>query len=103
MSGEQMSTERLAELYRELALDRVQDAIDKLGQTPTDRLAAHSAEALEEAAGALACITALYTHRGDALDQRFRDQIEQLVAAAASLEQLADFARHCANNHHHDL
>jgi hypothetical protein len=98
-----MNSERLAELYRELALHRVQEAIDKLGQTPTDRLAAQSAEALEEAAGALACITALYTRPGDTLDERFRDQIEQLVAAAASLEQLADFARHCANNHHHGL
>ena len=98
-----MSSERLAELYRELALHRVQEAIDKLRNTPTDRLAAQSAEALEEAAGALACITALYTRPGDTLDQRFRDQIEQLVAAAASLEQLADFAHHCANNHHHDL
>jgi hypothetical protein len=89
----------MTDLYRELALHRVQEAIDTLGRTPTDRLAAHSALALEQAAGALACITALYTRPGDGLDQRFRDQIEQLVAAAASLEQMADFARHCANNH----
>ena len=40
-----MSSERLAELYRELALHRVREAIDKLGQAPTDRLAAHSARA----------------------------------------------------------
>jgi hypothetical protein len=51
-------------LYRELALFRVQEAIDKLGTTPTDRLAAQRAEALEEAAGALACITALCPRPG---------------------------------------
>ena len=89
-----MSAERLTDLYRELALHRVQETIDKLGRAPTDRLAAQTAELLEEAAGALACITALYTSPGGTLDERFKDQIDQLVAAAASLEQLADFDRH---------
>jgi hypothetical protein len=96
-----VSTNQVAELYRDLALHRVQDAIDRLARTPTDHLAAQTAEALEQAAGALACITALYTRPGETLDQRFRDQIEQLIVAAASLEQLADFARHCATDHHH--
>jgi hypothetical protein len=86
-------SEQLAELYRELALHRVRDAIDTLGRTPTDRLAAHAAGVLEHAAGALACITALYTSPEDTLAVRFREQIEQLVAAAASLEQLADVTR----------
>ncbi len=96
-------TDRVPELYRDLALHRVHEAIEKLSHTPSDRLAAHSAQALEQAAGALACITALYTRPGDPLDERFTEQIEQLVIAAASLEQLADFARHCATDHHHDL
>jgi hypothetical protein len=99
MTEEPTCGELVPGLYRELALHRVQEAIEKLRRTPTERLAAQSAEALEEAAAALACITALYTRPGDTLDQRFREQIEQLVAAAASLEQLADFARHCANRH----
>jgi hypothetical protein len=89
-----VSTERVPDLYRELALHRVGEAIDKLGASPTDRLAAQSAEALEEAAAALACMTALYTSPGGTLDERWQAQIDQLVAAAASLEQLADFSRH---------
>ena len=98
-----MSDELVPGLYRDLALHHVKDAIAKLARTPTDRLAAQTAEALEQAAGALACITALYTRPGEPLDQRVRDQIEQLIVAAASLEQLADFARHCAHDHHHDV
>ena len=86
-----MSAERVPDLYQELALHRVGEAIDKLGAAPTDRLAAQSAEALEEAAAALACMTALYTSPGGRLDRQWQAQIEQLIAAAASLEQLADF------------
>jgi len=97
-----VTSERMTGLYRDLAIHRVQEAIDRLAHTAGDRLPARSAHALEEAAGALACITALYTRPGETLDQRFTEQIEQLIAAAASLEQLADFAHHSAN-HHHDL
>ena len=94
-----MSTERVPDLYRELAIHRVGEAIDKLGASPTDRLAAQSAEALEEAAAALACITALYTSPGGTLDERWQAQIDQLIGAAASLEQLADFSRHSGTAH----
>jgi len=87
---------QLTDLYRELAIHRVQDAIDKLGGTPSDRLAAQTAEVLEEAAGALACITAVYVTPGGQLDERFHQQINELIAAAASLEQLAYFSRHTA-------
>jgi hypothetical protein len=90
-----VSAERVPDLYEELALHRVGEAIDKLGGSPTDRLAAQSAEALEEAAAALACTTALYTSPGGRLDRQWQTQIEQLIAAAASLEQLADFGRRC--------
>ena len=90
-----MSAERVPDLYRELALDRVGKAAEKLTGSPTDRLAAQSAEALEEAAAALACMTALYTSPGGRLDQQWHAQIEQLIGAAASLEQLADLGRHC--------
>ena len=90
-----MSAARVPDLYQELALHRVGAAIDKLGASPTDRLAAQSAEALEEAAAALACMTALYTSPGGRLDRQWQAQIEQLIAAAASLEQLADFGRRC--------
>jgi hypothetical protein len=93
-----VSAERIPDLYQELALHRVGEAIDKLGGSPTDRLAAQSADALEEAAAALACMTALYTSPGGRLDQRWQAQIEQLIGAAASLEQLADFGHH----HHPD-
>jgi hypothetical protein len=89
-----VSAERIPDLYQELALHRVGEAIDKLGGSPTDRLAAQSADALEEAAAALACMTALYTSPGGRLDQRWQAQIEQLIGAAASLEQLADFGHH---------
>jgi hypothetical protein len=89
-----VSAERVPDLYQELALHRVGEAIDKLGASPSDRLAAQSADALEEAAAALACMTALYTSPGGRLDQRWQAQIEQLIGAAASLEQLADFGHH---------
>ena len=89
-----MSAERIGDLYRELALHRVGEAIEALGASPTDRLAAQSADALEEAAAALACMTALYTSPGGRLDRQWQAQIEQLIGAAASLEQLADFDRH---------
>ena len=39
-------------------------------------------------------MTALYTSPGGRLDQRWQAQIEQLIGAAASLEQLADFGHH---------
>jgi hypothetical protein len=89
-----VSAERVPDLYRDLALHRVGEAIDKLRSSPTDRLAAQSAEALEEAAAALACMTALYTRPGGTLDERWQAQIDQLIGAAASLEQFADFSRH---------
>ena len=89
-----MSAERLGDLYRELALHRVGEAIEALGASPTDRLAAQSADALEEAAAALACMTALYTSPGGRLDRRWQAQIDELIGAAASLEQLADSGRH---------
>ena len=63
--------DQVTDLYRELAIHRVQEAIDKLGRAPSDRLAAQTAEVLEEAAGALACITAVYVTPGGRLDERF--------------------------------
>ena len=63
------------------------------GPRRADRLAAQSADALEEAAAALACMTALHTSPGGRLDRRWQAQIEALIGAAASLEQLADFDR----------
>jgi hypothetical protein len=89
-----VSAERVPDLYRELALHRVGEAIEALGVAPTDRLAAQSADALEDAAAALACMTALYTSPGGRLDRQWQAQIEALIGAAASLEQLADFDRH---------
>ena len=94
--------DQVTDLYRELAIHRVQQAIDKLGRTPNDRLAAQTAEVLEEAAAALACTTAVYVTPGGRLDERFHQQINDLIAAAASLEQLADFSRHTATGNHHD-
>ena len=94
--------DQVTDLYRELAIHRVQEAMDKLGRTPNDRLAAQTAEVLEEAAAALACTTAVYVTPGGRLDERFHEQINDLIAAAASLEQLADFSRHTATGNHHD-
>jgi hypothetical protein len=93
-----VSAERIPDLYQELALHRVGEAIEALGASPSDRLAAQSADALEEAAAALACMTALYTSPGGRLDRCWQAQIDELIGAAASLEQLADSGRH----HHHD-
>ena len=88
----------MSNLYRELAIHRVQEAIEILGRTPAPCLPARSARALERAAGALACITAVYATPGGELAERWQTQIDQLVAAAASLEQLADFCR-CQTPH----
>ena len=56
--------DQVTDLYRELARHRVEEAIDRLGRAPLDRLVAQAAEVLEEAAGALACMTALYATPG---------------------------------------
>ena len=94
--------DQVTDLYRELARHRVEETIDRLGRAPLDRLVAQAAEVLEEAAGALACMTALYATPGGTVDQRWQQQINDLIAAAASLEQLADFSRHCTTDTNHD-
>ena len=94
--------DQITDLYRELARHRVEEAIDTLGRAPLDRMVAQAAEALEEAAGALACMTALYATPGGHLDRRWQQEINDLIAAAASLEQLADFSRHCATDTNRD-
>ena len=91
------AADQVTDLYRELARHRVEEAIDRLGRAPLDRLVAQAAEVIEEAAGALACMTALYATPGGQVDQRWQEQINELIAAAASLEQLADFSRHLAS------
>ncbi len=98
-----MSTpEQLTDLYRELALARAQEAIEQLWRAPAERLLAQTAELLEESAGALACMSALYAAPGGTLDRRWQQQITDLIAAAASLEQLADLGRHGATDNNHD-
>ena len=94
--------DQITDLYRELARHRVEEAIDRLGCAPLDRMVAQAAEVLEEAAGALACMTALYATPGGHLDRRWQQEINDLIAAAASLEQLADFSRHCHTDANHD-
>jgi len=94
--------DQVTDLYRELARHRVEEAIDRLGRAPMDRLVAQAAEVLEEAAGALACMTAVYATPGGLVDERWQQQINELIAAAASLEQLADFSRHCHTDANHD-
>ena len=86
--------DQVTDLYRDLARHRVEEAIDRLGRAPLERMVAQAAEVIEEAAGALACMTALYATPGGQVDQRWQQQINELIAAAASLEQLADFSRH---------
>ena len=94
--------DQVTDLYRELARHRVEQAIDRLGRAPMDRLVAQAAEVIEEAAGALACMTALYATPGGQVDHCWQQQINDLIAAAASLEQLADFGRYCATDTNHD-
>jgi hypothetical protein len=96
------AADQVTDLYRELARHRVERAIDRLGRAPLDRLVAQAAEVIEEAAGALACMTALYATPGGHLDRRWQQHINDLIAAAGSLEQLADFSRHCHTDTNHD-
>ena len=93
---------QVPDLYRELARHRVEEAIDRLGRAPLERMVAQAAEVIEEAAGALACMTALYATPGGLVDERWQQQINDLIAAAASLEQLADFSRHTATGTNHN-
>ena len=94
--------DQVPDLYRELARHRVEEAIDRLGRAPLERMVAQAAEVIEEAAGALACMTALYATPGGQVDQRWQQHINDLIAAAASLEQLADFSRHRHTDTNHD-
>jgi hypothetical protein len=94
--------DQVADLYRELARHRVEEAIDRLGRAPLERLVAQAAEVIEEAAAALACMIALYATPGGTVDECWQRQINDLIAAAASLEQLADFSRRCASDTNHD-
>jgi hypothetical protein len=87
------SPDQVTDLYRDLARHRIEDAIDRLARGPLERMVAQAAEALEEAAAALACMTAMYATPGGLVDERWQQQINDLMAAAASLEQLADFSR----------
>jgi hypothetical protein len=94
------AADQITDLYRELALHRAQAAVDKLRSAPAERLLAQTAELLEESAGALACMTAMYAAPGGRLDERWQKQINDLIAAAASLEQLADFNRRSCDADH---
>ena len=94
--------DQVTDLYRELARHRVEEAIDRLGRARLDQLVAQAAEVMEEAAGALACMTALYATPGGNVDECWQQQINELIAVAASLEQLADFSRHCRTDTNHD-
>jgi hypothetical protein len=94
--------DQVPDLYRELARHRVEEAIDRFGRSPLERMIAQAAEVIEDAAGALACMTALYATPGGLVDERWQQQINELIAAAASLEQLADFSRHCHTGTNHD-
>jgi len=98
-----MSGAPITDLYRQLALHHVEQAIDTLALAPAELIVAHAALALERAAGALACMTALYTADGTAIRQRWQDQIGELVAIAATLEQLADLTHQppVNNNRNH--
>jgi len=89
--------DQVTDLYRDLVRHRVEDAIDRLARAPVERMVAQAADVLEEAAGALACMTAMYAAPGGQVDERWQQQINDLIAAAASLEQLADFSRHLAS------
>ena len=96
------AADQVTNLSRELTRRRVEKAIDRLGRAPLERLVAQAAEVFEEAAGALACMTAIYATPGGTVDQHWQEQINDLIAAAASLEQLADFSRHCTTDHNDD-
>ena len=91
---------RVGDLYEELARHNVREMAERLIGKAPDRLLAQSAEALEEAAGALACVSALYAAPGGETDERWQRQIAQLTATAAALEQLADFGRRCGLQDH---
>ena len=84
--------EQIGDLYFELAVARIGEARDQLAGTAPERIYAHGAEAVEQAAGALVLIYACSTPDSPA-STRFREQIGDLVGLASCLEQAADQAR----------
>jgi len=85
--------EQVGDLYEQLAHHNVREMAEGLMDKPADALLAQSADALEEAAAALACAVAVYAKPGGETDERWQQQIAQLTAIAAAVEQLADIGR----------
>ena len=88
-----MSVDQISDLYHELAFGRTKAAIEALDRVDYERLIAEGAHALEQAAAALACVTAAYTTPEGELADRWETQIAELIRIAASLEQAADACR----------
>jgi hypothetical protein len=86
---------RVVDLYARLAAGRAVSALGALERSArADRLLAQSAQALEDAAGALTLASDMYARRdGGAFSHLLREQARALVALAAQFEQAADLAR----------
>jgi hypothetical protein len=91
---------RVVDLYARLAAGRAVSALGALERSGrADRLLAQSAQALEDAAGALTLASDMYARRGEAFSHLLREQARALVALAAQFEQAADLARHGRAGH----
>jgi hypothetical protein len=86
---------RVVDLYARLAAGRAVSAHGALQHSGrADRLLAQSAQALEDAAGALTLASDMYSRDGEGFSHLLREQARALVALAAQFEQAADLARH---------
>ena len=84
--------EQIGDLYFQLAVARIGEARDRLAGAAPERIFAHCAAAVEQAAGALVLIYACSIPDSPA-SARFREQIGDLLGLASCLEQAADHPR----------
>jgi hypothetical protein len=94
MSDQEGAAPSVVGLYQQLAVERAGVARAALARERTvERLFAHSAAALEEAAGALLHAAATFIALDGPLPGLFSEQAGALLAVAARFEEAADLSR----------
>ena len=94
--------DQITDLYRELAIHRVQEAIDKLGRAPQRPARRPNRRGARGGRSRAGLHHSRVRHPRRTAGRALPPADSDLIAAAASLEQLADFSRHTATGDHHD-
>jgi hypothetical protein len=94
MSDHDATPRSVEGLYEQLATERAGRALAAFAQErPVERLFAQSAEALEDAAGALLHAAATFIALDGPMPALFAEQAGALLAVAARFEEAADLTR----------